>query len=483
MGEKSLRTTTLRGIGWSSIDSIANQGITFLVGLVLARLLGPEEYGLIGIITIFVNLFNTIVDSGFSNALIRKKESTEDDYNTVFITNLVLSVVLGISLFLSAPIIAKFFKQTALIPISKVMSTIVVINAFAIIQRTNLVKKIDFKTQTKASLISSLSSGAIGIIMAVMGYGVWALVGQQLSRQLLNTISLWFYNRWIPKMRFSKKSFKELFSFSWKLLLSQLITSLWNEVNHIVIGRCYSSQALGQYTRSHQFASIFSSNLTSIIQRVSFPVLSSIQDEKERMKQAYRKIIKITMFVAFCCMFVLAAVSKPLIYVLIGEKWDEAASYLPLLCFMLVLYPIRAINTNMLQVCGRSDQLLILEIIKKTLAVGPLLLGVFVSIRSMLFASVLVDIIGFILNSHFSGKYIKYSTWSQVKDIFPSFTIAAFVALFTYLLSFIHVSYYYVLVIQLIFAFLAIVALSELFNIAEYKEIKALVQRIIKKII
>ena len=213
MAEESLKNITVTGASWSLIDNIAGQGITFLVGLVLARLLSPEEYGLIGIITIFIAVFNSIVDSGFSNALIRKNDAKDIDYNTVFISNLVVSLILFGVLFLCAPAISRFFDQPQLIPLLRVMGTIVIINAFAIIQRTIFVKNVDFKTQTKVSLISSIASGAVGIGMAVEGYGVWSLVGQQISRQFLNSAFLWLFSSWYPKLQFSFQSFKELFSF------------------------------------------------------------------------------------------------------------------------------------------------------------------------------------------------------------------------------------------------------------------------------
>ncbi len=330
---ESLKQKTVKGTAWSFIDSIAGQGITFLVGLVLANILSPAEYGLIAIISIFIAVFNSLVDSGFSNALIRKTDATDVDYNTIFIFNLAISLVLFVGLYCLAPYISRFFNQSELTSLTRVMGSIVLINAFAIIQRTRLVKNIDFKTQTKISVIASTTSGAIGIGMALKGYGVWSLAGQQISRQTLNTILLWFFNRWMPKLQFSIKSFKELFSFGWKLLVSGLIDTLWKQIYQVVIGRFYSPATLGQYERANQFNTIFSSNLTAVIQRVSYPVLSSIQDDNERMKQAYKKIIKITMYISFICMLGLAAISKSLILVLIGEKWLQSVAFLQIICF------------------------------------------------------------------------------------------------------------------------------------------------------
>lgn len=471
---ESLKSKTVKGVGWSFADSLGSQGITFIVGLVLARMLTPAEYGLIGIILIFVNIFNSIVNSGFSAALIRKKDASDDDYNTVFITNMAISVVLAIALFFSAPLIADFFNQLQLDALSKAMSCIVIINALGLVQFTILTKRIDFKTHTKISLIASISSGIIGIGMAFAGYGVWSLVGQQISRQLLNTLLLWLYNKWIPKMHFSTKSFKELFGFGWKLLVSSLIDVVWRDIYQVVIGKCYSPATLGQYTNAHHFGSIFSSNLTGIIQRVSYPVLSSIQDDKERMKQAYRRVIKVTMLVTFVFMLGLAAVAKPMILVLIGDQWLIAAIFLPIICLQMMLYPLHAINLNMLQVQGRSDLFLRLEIIKKAIAVIPLLLGIFIDINWMLWGSVFTGMFAFYLNSYYSGKLLNYSTTDQVKDILPSFGIAAIMAIITYLVSLLPLSPFILLPLQIIVGAVITIVLCETIKLEEYKELKSI---------
>ena len=260
---------------------------------------------------------------------------------------------------------------------------VLLINAFAIIQRTLFVRNVDFKTQTKVSLIASLSSGAVGIGMAYGGCGVWSLVGQQISRQLMNTVFLWIYGKWHPALEFSKRSFRELFSFGSKLMLSSLIDTIYKNIYYLVIGRFYTSATLGQYTRAEQFNSIFSTNLTAVVQRVSYPVLSSIQNEPDRLRDAYRRVIKTTMLLTFACMLGLAAVARPLIVLLIGEKWLPAVGYLQILCFAGMLYPLHAINLNILQVKGRSDLFLRLEIIKKVIGTLPIVLGIFYGICSI----------------------------------------------------------------------------------------------------
>lgn len=481
MSEQSLKSKTIKGASWSFIDSIAGQGITFFVGLVLARLLTPEEYGLIGIITIFIAVFNSIVDSGFSNALIRKKDAKDIDYNTVFISNLVVSVILFIVLFLCAPYISRFFNQPQLIPLLRVMGGIVIINAFAIIQRSIFVKNVDFKTQTKVSLISSITSGAVGIGMAVSGCGVWSLVGQQISRQFLNSAFLWIYSQWYPKLQFSFQSFKELFSFGWKLLVSGLIDTVWREIYQVVIGKCYSPATLGQYTRAHQFGSICSSNLTTVVQRVSFPVLSSVQDDKERLKNGYKRIIKVTMLLTFTLMLGLAAVAKPMVIVLIGEQWLPCVPFLQIICLQMMLYPLHSLNLNMLQVQGRSDLFLRLEIIKKFIAIGPLLLGIFVNIYWMLWGSVVTGFIAYYLNAYYSGPFLNYSIKEQVKDILPSFGVAVAMAVPVYVMSFIPFNPYILLPLQVLTGAIITLAICEVTKLPEYMELKGIVSPLLRK--
>ena len=483
MAEQSLRNKTLRGVSWSFVDSIAGQGITFLVGLILARLLTPSEYGLIGIITIFIAVFNSIVDSGFSSALIRKNDARDLDYNTVFITNLVVSIVLYLFLFLSAPAISRFFNQLQLLPLLRLMGLIVIINAFAIIQRTILVKNLDFKTQTKVSLISSISSGIIGVAMACCGCGVWSLAGQQISRQLLNSTFLWIFSNGYPKFKFSQRSFKELFSFGWKLLLSGLIDTIWREGSQIVIGKCYSPSSLGQYTRAKQFADLFSSNLTSVVQRVSYPVLSNIKDDRLRLKLAYQRVIKITMLLTFVLMLGMAACSKSMIFILLGEKWLQCVPMLQIICTYAMLYPLHALNLNMLQVQGRSDLFLKLEIIKKIIAIGPLLIGAIIGIYPMLAGTVVTGFISCYLNAYYSGPFLNYSIKEQVKDILPSFGVAVAMAILVFAMSFIPLNAFILLILQIVVGAIVTILICEVTKLPEYLEIKGIAMPIINKII
>lgn len=478
---ESLKNKAVRGAKWSFIDNIASSGVTFLVGLVLANLLTPTEYGIMAIIAIFIAISTSIVDSGFSNALIRKVRIERVDYNTVFFFNLAVSIALYFVLYAAAPSISIFFKEPILTDVLRVIGWVLVINALGIIPRTILVKRIDFKTQTKVSIISSVASGVVGIGMAMTGWGVWSLVWQQLSRQMLNTLFLWVFCRWIPVWEFSMKSFKELFNFGYKLLFSGLLDTIYKEIYYVVIGRFYSAADLGQYTRAQQFNIIFSSNLTTVVQRVSYPALSSIQEEPERLREAYRRVIKLTMLVTFACMLGLAAVAKPLILILIGEKWLPAVSYLQIICFSGMLYPLHAINLNILQVKGRSDLFLKLEIIKKIIAVGPIVIGIFCGIKYMLCYSVLNSFVAYFLNSYYSADLINYPTKEQLKDIFPTFAISLIVAAFMWSFSLLNISAYIQLVVQIVIGLVLAFAFYEKLQVSEYLEAKQILLSVFSK--
>ena len=479
---ESLKNKTVSGVGWSAADAFLGQGVTFLVGLVLARLLSPSEYGLIGIVTIFTTVMTGIVDSGFSNALIRKKDTTDEDYNTMFITNLLISTALYILLFFGAPAIARFFERNELVSLVRVMGVILIIQALSLVQNTILTKRIDFKTKTKASVIAAVTSGIIGISMALAGFGVWSLVGQQLSRQIFYTTCLWFFNRWWPKLRFNSQSFHYMWGFGWKLMLSGLLNNIWNQLYQTVVGKFYSPATLGQYSRSKEYANLFSSNITSIVQRVSYPVLAEIQNDRERMLAGYRRIIKTTMFVTSVCMISMGAVAEPFIYCLIGPQWHEAATYLPLICISMSLYPLHAINLNMLQVQGRSDIFLILEIVKKIIAVGPICLGIFVSIYWMLVGSIITGIISFFLNSYYTGKSLGYTSWLQLKDVAPSYGVAMLVAVSVYFFKLLPVSNFLILALQILVGASVFFIFCEKTKMHEYMEVKEIVIQYVSKL-
>ena len=478
---ESLKDKTVKGIGWSALDNAARYGMQFVIGIVLARLLSPDDYGLLGLVGIFTMVCTALVNGGFTTALIRKKDATDDDYNTVFICNLGMSLLLYAVVFLCAPLIADFFSREELVPLVRVSSLGLIIGALGMVQRTRLTKRIDFKTQTKITLVSTVVSGIVGIGMAIAGFGVWALVAQQLTTQALSTILLYIYNRWLPRFRFSTESFHELFGFGWKMMVSALIDSIWKELYQVIVGKFYSPATLGQYTRARHYAKLFSSNLTTVVERVTYPVLSSIQDDKERMVSAYRRIIRTSMFITAVALFSLGAVSEPLIYCMIGPKWHDAATYLPLICITFSLYPLHAINLNMLQVQGRSDLFLGLEVVKKVIVLAPLFVGAFVGIMPMLWVNMLIGIIAYFLNSYYSGRLLGYSTWMQLRDIAPSYALAIAIALSVWFLKYLPLSYWIILPLQLVVGTAMFFTLCKLFKMKEYKEIMGILKQYRKK--
>lgn len=473
MGQ-SLKNKTLKGVRWSLIENIIGSGITFFVGIILARILSPQEFGIIGMTTIFIAISNSIVDSGFSNALIRKINPQKKDINTAFFTNLTISILLFILIYFLAPVISHFYNESKLTKIIRFIDLVLIFNAISISHRTLLVINLDFKSQAKASIFSSIVSGVIGIGMALFGYGIWSLATQQVSRQLFYSLSLFSFTKWRPHWGFSFKSFKELFGFGSKLMISGVINTIYQNIYYLIIGKFYTTNQLGQFTRAEQFNNIFSQNLTTTIQRVSYPALSSIQNEYSRLREAYRRIIKMTMLVTFGCMLGMAAISKPLILFLIGEKWVLSATYLQIMCFAGMLYPLHAINLNILQVKGRSDLFLRIEIYKKIIQTIIIVVGI-VRIEFLVIGLVASSFISFFINSYYSGSMINYPTKQQLIDILPTFIISLITSFCMWSISFFNMSNWIILCIQLPFGIIIAYFIYEKIKLPEYIEIKEII--------
>lgn len=473
----SLKQKTISGLLWSFIDSFAGQGIIFIVGIILARILSPKEFGLIGMLTIFIALSQSFIDSGFRQAMIRKQNCTQADYSTVFYFNIIVSIIFYVLLFVSADSIGSFFNEPILRDLIRVLGLGLIINSFTIIQSTLLTKRIDFKLQAKISVISSLISGLISIYMAYTGWGVWSLVALTLVRYSINSILLWIWNKWTPIWCFSTNSFNKLFSFGGKLLISGLINTIYQNVYYLIIGKYFTAIELGYYTRADQFQSMPSSNLHGIIGRVSYPVLSSIQDDIPRLREAYKKIIRSTMLITFVLMLGMAAIARPMILTLIGEKWEPSIIYLQMLCFVGMFYPLHALNLNMLQVQGRSDLFLRLEIIKKALAVPIIIIGIIWGIKTMILGMMVNTLIAYYLNSYWSGRFIGYSFLSQIKDILPSFFLALIMGSVVFVEGLlIPLTPLPLLIIQLITGVLITISMCEGFHFKDYLYIKEIVK-------
>jgi teichuronic acid exporter len=472
----SLKQKTVSGLIWSFVDTMAGQGITFVVGIILARLLSPREFGLIGMITVFIAVSESFINSGFSSALIRKKDCTDTDFSTVFFFNLAVGILFFLMLFFSAPAISSFFNEPELTAILQVLGIVLIIDSLTLIQRTILTKRIDFKLQAKISMIASIGSGVVSITMAFYGLGVWALVAQRIVKQGLNSLFLWLWNRWKPLLVFSKESFKELFGFGSKLLISGLIDTIYRNVYYLIIGKFFSAQELGFYTKANEFKNLPSQNLNGIISRVTYPVLSTLQDDIPRLRNNYQKLIRSVMFITFTLMLGMAAVAEPMIHTLIGAKWEPAIIYLQMLCFEGMMYPLHSLNLNMLQVQGRSDLFLKLEIIKKLIAIPTIIIGIFWGIKIMIAGMMVNTLIAYYLNSYWSGVKIGYSFRQQVKDILPSFLLAFTMGVLVFLLGkLLPFSYPIELIIQIVCGALFVFVFCEITKFKDYIFAKELV--------
>jgi len=417
--QTSIKSLTSKGIIWSAIEKFSVQGITFIIQLVLARLLAPSEYGIIAMLVIFIQISQILIDGGFANALIQKKQCTNEDYSTVFFFNVLIAVAAYLILFFCSPIIAQFYNITQLNLVLRILAIVIIINSLSIVQRTKLVKNVDFKSQAFVSFTSSILSGIIGIILAYNGYGVWALVWQQISNSFF---CFFFYSlivRWIPDLVYSRKSFRELFSFGSKLLISSLINTTYRNIYTIVIGKKFSSDDLGLYSRAEQFALFPSYNIANIISRVMYPVFSKIQDDNVQLKSVYRKTIQYSSFIIFPLMFGLISISEPFILYFLTEKWSGAIILLQILCLDWMFDHISALNLNLLYVKKRSDLALKLEIIKKTYAIIILFCTLPFGLIWMCLGRVLYSVSVIFINAYYTNRLIKLSIWQQLKDILP----------------------------------------------------------------
>lgn len=454
MSNGSLREKTFNGMKWGLLDNFANSGVTFLVGLILARLLSPTDFGILGIITIFINLSIIIIDGGFATALIRKPDASKEDYNTVFYINLLVSVVLILLLYATSNTIAHFFGQPLLAQVLPAMSVILLLNASCLIQKTQLIKHLDFKRQAYVSLVSSVTSGIIGIWAAYKGMGIWSLACQQISRQFIMMLGLWIVNYWIPAWCFSTKSFKDLFGFGSKILIANVINSIYKDLFLAVIGKMYTARDLGYYNRAEQFNMIFSNNFGQIVQKVSLSSLSQIQDDGERFRASFRKMTRYTGLFTFAAVFGLSAIAKPLIITLIGEKWEPSVYLLQIMSLYAAIYPLQQLNLNILNIRKRSNLVLKLEIIKKFLFIPVIAVGFFFELQFMLWAAVAYYYIEFIINSWYSESLSGYGTWKQIKDLLPIYAISICISVCVWTMTLMDISYILMIPLQIALAIL-----------------------------
>ncbi|MDQ8186289.1 lipopolysaccharide biosynthesis protein [Pelagicoccus sp. SDUM812002] len=472
----TLKQKTASGLLWSFVDNFANLSIQFVVGIILARILLPHDFGLVGILTFFIAISQSLVDGGFPQALIRKERCTQTDYSTVFFFNLAAGLFASLTLYLSAPTISQLFEEPTLEPLLRVFSIVPIIRSLTAIQETQLIKKVNFKLQARISIIASTTSGIGAVAMAYNNFGVWSLVALQLNKQLVNSLLLWSWNRWLPSFTFSRDSFKELFDFGSKLLASSIISSAYQNIQFIVIGKFFSISELGYYTRAIQFRNLPAQNITTVIQRVTYPILSSIQSDIPQLRVTYQKLIRCTVFITFTLVIGMASLAESLITTLIGEKWLPAVIYLQMLCFIGMFYPLHALNLNILKTRGRSDLFLKLEIIKKLLATVPLGIGIAFGIKAMIGGMMINTLISYYLNSQWSGRLINYPIYQQIRDIVPSFTLACSMGIVVHIAGLASpTNGFWTLLAQMSLGASSIIAYCELTRFSDYIEIKNLV--------
>lgn len=404
---------------WSLLQNVGGRGITFLVTLVLARLLTPQDFGLIGMLTIFIQVSQSLINGGFNQALIQKKNTDEEDYSSVFYINLTVSGVLYLILFFSAPLIASFYEQPALVNLTRVLTIVFIINAFSLVQETRLTKNMQFKKLMLINLPSTILGGVVSIVMAVLGYGVWSIVALQVVTRIVYGIQIWLYSKWKPLLVFSKKKAAGLFAFGSNLMITNVIDTIYQNIYLVVIGKFFPLNSVGYYQNADNFVRYPTRTFSLALNKVAFPVFSSIQDDDRKLKEGYKKIIQQLLF-WLCPAFVLAGVlAEPLFSFVFTEKWLPAVPYFRWLCIVGVLFPVNMYNLNILNVKGRSDLYLRIGIIKKVIITLGVILSIPFGIWALLAFQALNSVIAYFLNSYYSGRFIKYPVFEQLRDIAP----------------------------------------------------------------
>lgn len=423
---KNTKARTLSGLMWRFMERFGAQGVTFIVSIVLARLLDPSVYGIIAIVTVFTTILNVFIDSGLGNALIQKKDADDLDFSTVFFFNISMCIVLYILLCLAAPVIAAFYKMPELTSVLRVMSLTIIVSGIKNVQQAYVSRNLLFKRFFYATLGGTIGAAVLGIWMAYKGYGVWALVMQNLFNTTVDTIILWITVKWRPKRMFSFSRFRGLFSYGWKLLVSSLIDTFYNNLRQLIIGKLYSADSLAYYNRGYMIPNVFVGNVNTAIDSVLFPVLSGEQGDRGVVRSMTRRSIQISSFVMWPIMLGLAACSRPLVLLLLTEKWLPAVPYVMIFCFTYALLPIQTANLNAIKALGHSDIYLKLEIGRKIVGMTVLLLTMWRGPLVMAASNLLISMLNQVINSWPNRKFLGYSYKDQLLDILPSVIISVF---------------------------------------------------------
>ena len=466
---------------WRFLERCGAQGVTFLVSVILARLLDPSVYGTVALVTVFTAILQVFVDSGMGNALIQKKDADDLDFSSVFYFNLSMCLLLYICMFFAAPLIAAFYNMPDLTPVVRVLSLTLIISGVKNIQQAYVSRNMLFKKFFFATLGGTLGAAVIGIWMAWKGYGVWALVAQHLFNATLDTIILWVTVKWRPKRAFSLERLKGLFSYGWKLLVSALLDTGYNNLRSLIIGKLYTSADLAFFNRGKQFPNLIVTNINTSIDSVLLPTMSKEQDNRDRVRDMTRRAIKTCTFIMMPLMMGLAVCAEPLIRIVLTDKWLPAAFFLRVFCFTYAFYPIHTANLNAIKAMGRSDLFLKLEVIKKIVSISALIGTMFISVEAMALALPVTSILGQIINSWPNRKLLDYSYRAQLLDMLPQIGLSAVMGVIIFLIQFLRLSDVATLLIQVPLGALVYIVGSKLLHIDSYEYVKGLIKSYTKK--
>ena len=430
----SLRKKTFKGVVWVFVDTFLVKFLYFIALIFLARWLGPREFGLIGMIAVFIELGKVVSDSGMTNSLIRTKELTEEDNSTVFFINLFMSLLVYSIVYFIAPAVALFYDQKILVELIRIYGLIFILVGLSAIHLAIFTKEMKFAEITKICIPGIVIGVSVGLYLGYNDYGVWSIVWMYLISELIKTILLWIFSSWRPKLIFSLEKFKYHYTFGWKLMLSSIISIVFKNIYNLLIGKYYSATTLGYFERSKQFSEYPSTTFTSIISRVTYPLLSNIKDDKKRLEDTYKKLIRTSFFIIAPVMLCTASLAKPLFLLLLGEEWLPAVVIFQILCLAKMLYPIHAFNLNILKVFGRSDLFLKLEIIKKTIVSLSLVIAFQFGLLGLVWCSVFTSFVSLLINMYYSSKLINYPIQKQIKDIIPTLLQSLITALLMFYL-------------------------------------------------
>ncbi len=459
----------LSNLIWKFAERSGAQIIQFIVSIVLARLLTPADYGLIGLITVFISIALVFAQSGLGQALVQKKDADNTDFSTVFYFSIIFSIALYGVLFLTAPLIAGFYEEPKLINVIRVLGLSVIIGAANSVQQAYVQKTMQFKRCFWATLSGILVSGIVGIAMAYKGYGVWALVGHHISNQLINIVILWFAVKWRPILYFSVEKMKELFGYGWKLLCSSLIDAVYQNIYSLIIGKFYSSADLGYYNRGKQFPMLIIQNINSSIDSVLFPVMSEAQEQKDRVKQITRRSIMTSTFFIFPAMAGLAAVSESLTRILLTDKWLPAVPFIQFCCFTYAFWPVHTANLQAIKAVGRSDIFLKLEIIKKIIGIVILIITIPMGLIPMMIGRCVSTITSSFINAFPNRKLLNYSYFEQMKDILPTFLLSIIMFGLVLCINMLKLNVYITMIIQIIIGIIIYVVGAKIFKLETFE--------------